>query len=217
MFLQKYQYVRKEEAMTDKKQTIHEAVSAAMAEVRILGKDGTNAHQKYKFASIDAFLEMVNPIARKHGVFISITEIEPVEMVEVKERSGTALYAKFVYGIAATGKSGDRLEPSKQTVFLRFVGPQTTGQALAYAMKMYLRMLFLIPTGDKDADLQEQIDAVSIGGPVSAGQAEALSKMVEATESNLDAFLKYYGAESIEQFPAGKFNAAMSQLKTKVK
>ena len=164
--------------MTEKK-TIHQAIVAAMAEVHILGKDGKNTHQNYKFASIDAFLAMVNPIARKHGVFINITEIEDVELVTVKERNGESLFARFVYGITATGAGGDNIEQSKQTVFLRFVGPQTTGQALAYAMKMYLRMLLIIPTGDVDADLQEQVQATGVDrGPAGNGMEQARTDAV---------------------------------------
>lgn len=161
------------------KKTIHLAIVAAMAEVHILGKDGKNSHQNYKFASIDAFLAMVNPIARKHGVFINITEIEDVELVSVKERNGDSLFGRFVYGITATGANGDSIEQSKQTVFLRFVGPQTTGQALAYAMKMYLRMLLLIPTGDADADLQKQVTATGVDrGAAGEGTSQARTDAV---------------------------------------
>jgi hypothetical protein len=40
--------------------------------------------------------------------------------------------------------------PTRRTVFQRVDGPQTTGGTQSYALKMYLRALFQIPTGDND-------------------------------------------------------------------
>ena len=137
--------------------TIFKRITDAMCDVHILGKGERNAHQGYNFAGIDAFLEMVNPIVRKHGISLHITESEQVSLMDVTEKKGPATFARYVYQIHVTSIDGDSTDKSQQTVFLRFVGPQTTGQSLAYAVKMYWRFLLQIPTGDKDADLQEQI------------------------------------------------------------
>ena len=203
--------------MTEKN-TIHQAIVAAMAEVHILGKDGKNTHQNYKFASIDAFLAMVNPIARKHGVFINITEIEDVELVAVKERNGESLFGRFVYGISASGAAGDSLEQSKQTVFLRFVGPQTTGQALAYAMKMYLRMLLLIPTGDADADLQEQVSASGlVAATITADQFIELRDKIAKAGVDEAKIVKAYGVAQLDDLKAADFTSAMTRLELTLK
>ena len=53
---------------TIEKPTIFEVLSNVMNEVQSIGKDGYNNHQRYNFRGIDAVINAVGPVFRKHGV-----------------------------------------------------------------------------------------------------------------------------------------------------
>ncbi len=53
-------------------------------------------------------------------------------------------------------------------------------------------------------------------GPISDAQADMLDKMLAQTKTDAAKFLKYFKAESLEDFPAAKFSDAVEMLKKKV-
>lgn len=55
--------------MTDKP-TVIEALTAVMAEVQPVGKKQRNTEQGYNFRGIDAVVNAVGPVLRKHGVIV---------------------------------------------------------------------------------------------------------------------------------------------------
>lgn len=129
---------------------IFQAISAAVGEVKIIKKDDKNKFDGYNFASIDKFLELVNPICAKHGLFPSITETGYEYFKNKKDNA----WVRVFYEITMYHSSGETFGPSKRAVAVPMNGAQAYGSAQSYALKQYFRSLFMIPTGDKDdADL----------------------------------------------------------------
>lgn len=125
------------------------AVSAAMAEVKRIEKGEENKEQGYRFASIDDFLAMVNPICAKAGL-IPVMEEDAVELVTKKGRYGDQDWLRFRYSITLFHISGQFLGPFQRHVEVLRSGAQAFGSAQSYALKQFLRAQFLIATGDDD-------------------------------------------------------------------
>ena len=81
------------------------SVAAALQDVYILGKDDRNAHGNYAFASIDKFLEMVNPICAKHGLFPVMT-CTGIETYEGRTKNGASLWGRYTFDITLTHNVG---------------------------------------------------------------------------------------------------------------
>lgn len=151
---------------------INAAIAAAMGEIQPVAKDGTNAHQGYGFASIDAFMQLCRPILAKHGLHPNVDCVSS-DIVSV----GNKTWASNAYRITMQHSSGEATEPAGIHVHLPLTGAQTSGSAQSYAVKQYLRGLLLISTGDKDdADLapagpEDGYDATPAQQPQSLGDA----------------------------------------------
>lgn len=126
--------------------TIHSAIAAACGQVRIIGKTDENKFDKYNFASIDKFLEMVNPICAKNGLFPMITE---TGYENFQGKNGSP-WVRISYEITMHHMSGETLGPVARAVAVPMNGAQAFGSAQSYVLKQFFRSLFMIPTGDKD-------------------------------------------------------------------
>jgi hypothetical protein len=125
---------------------ISRAIGEVMAKIKSLPKGERNEHGHYNFASIDDFLAAVGPLCSAAGLIVYQDE----DAVDVIDRSGKA-WLKITYAFSLGHISGafwDR--PMKRTVFQTISGPQTTGSVQSYALKQFMRSMFLIPTGERD-------------------------------------------------------------------
>ena len=140
--------------MTEEHKNIYAALAAAVGEVRILGKSERNKFDGYNFVSIDKFLELVNPICAKHGLFPLVSQDE-IELYEnVNSKGGKATWARFYFSISLHHATGESIGPVKSMVAVPMNGAQASGSAQSYALKQFFRATLMIPTGDKDdADL----------------------------------------------------------------
>lgn len=137
------------------------AIKETMGKVKMLGKDEDNKFASYKYASIDQFLESLRPKLAETGLSV-VSDETSAEHFTMKEnkKDGSSVDSTFVHYAydfyLAHEDSGETYGPLRRSVDLRFVGPQTSGQAQSYCEKMFLRALLKVATGDKDADEQEQ-------------------------------------------------------------
>lgn len=125
------------------------AISKAMGAIKRIGKEGRNEHDKYNFASIDAFLEMANPICAEAGLVFHMQETAYEEFTR-KGKYGDTSWIKVTYDITVMHVSGQTLPPVRRSVEVIRSGAQAYGSAQSYCLKQFLRSLLLIPTGDKD-------------------------------------------------------------------
>lgn len=130
---------------------IAKAVAEVMGQIKSLPKDERNDHGQYNFASIDAFLAAIGPLCVSAGLII----IQDEDSLEILDRGGKG-WVRISFSFTLAHSSGVLWErPLRRTVLQQIAGPQTTGSAQSYALKMFMRSLFQIPTGDMDdADYQ---------------------------------------------------------------
>jgi hypothetical protein len=131
------------------------AIGKVMAGIKSLPKGEFNQHANYRFASIDDFLSFVGPLCAEAGLIVCQDEQE----VDVFDRGGKG-WLRVTYSFTLAHVSGVVSErPMRRTVLQPVTGPQTTGSSQSYALKQFMRSLFMIPTGDhEDADHQPQQD-----------------------------------------------------------
>lgn len=160
------------------------AVVLVMQAMHKLTKDATNQHGRYKYVSVDQFLAMTQPACAEAGLIVKpvmvagspervIVESHDAQTNKPKQRRMIRYRYKFrlIHASGATWTDDEDV----QEVQLDDTGPQTLMAATSYAMKGYLRTLLMIPTGEADADAQEQHDAEIIKATVKAHKAKTES------------------------------------------
>lgn len=158
---------------------IASAISTVMRAFGRLVKDGRNNHGGYSYASTDAFFEVANPACAEAGLIIKPRAVSvTIEMHEVNDKASKQLVQKrmvhAVYSFVLIHESGATWcdNDDRRAVILDYTGPQSLGAAESYAVKTFMRSLFLVATGDKDADSQEQHNAEVIRATVQAVKAK---------------------------------------------
>lgn len=137
------------------------AINTAMKAVRKIAKTNENEHDKYDFASIDDFIDLVNPICVESGLIIPPPQELEIQEFTKKGKYGESSWLRFVFEITCYHVSGQSMPPVKKSVEVMRSGAQASGGAQSYALKQYMRALFQISTGDKDdPDFQKTDDGV---------------------------------------------------------
>ena len=161
---------------------ISEAIMAVMAGVPKLARSEENTQGKYMFAGIDAFLEAVRPLCVEAGLIISQNEVGFETLMIPQRAQGLnneeAAWFKLRYQFCLSHKSGVTWdERPERTIAVRAaMGSQAFGAAQSYALKLFMRSLFQIATGD-DEDIDREPE------PKKRGQAKpALHGKLSITE-----------------------------------
>lgn len=131
---------------------VNAGVLAVMAALGTLAKERTGKGVNYSFASIDDFLSFVRVHCFEAGIFIEQDEIE-ARMVDVAKGDGKMVamwWAQYAFTVRHVG--GTSIGPMRRSVMVQAFGAQSCGSAMAYALKQFMRSLFLIPTGEADPD-----------------------------------------------------------------
>ena len=198
------------------------ALAAAVGEVRILGKSERNKFDGYNFVSIDKFLELVNPICAKHGLFPLVSQDE-IELYEnVNSKGGKATWARFYFSISLHHSTGESIGPVKSMVAVPMNGAQASGSAQSYALKQFFRATLMIPTGDKDdADLNptEQHHAAPKSQPakkITAEQFQKIQALVFATQTPEEKICAYMQVNNLHEMTEKQATDAIAMLNKKL-
>jgi hypothetical protein len=145
---------------------IAKAVIGVMKAVGTLGKDNqrNDSGARYAYASIDDFIQHVRCHCAEEGLFIIPNEARDAETHEVTKRDGKSAVmwsARFAFTLAH--ESGASYGPIYKGVSVPATGAQSAGSAQSYALKQFMRGLFLIPTGDADDPDKSGIEIASKG------------------------------------------------------
>lgn len=132
------------------------AIANAMLEIPKLGKTEKNKFSNYDFVSVDGFLEAVRPVIAKHGIVVTMNE-EGFEQVDMGDKAW--LRMRFAFDVLHS--SGESLPTQYRTAAVQAsMGSQAYGAAQSYALKQFLRAMFMVATGEPgvDADSHPQTD-----------------------------------------------------------
>lgn len=135
---------------------IASAIIAVKKQVKQLGSDEKNDHGGYRYVSVDKFYERIGPMMAEAGLALLIDETETeVRVTETTDRSGTIRRTPWLfaqYSLAFMHEGGETSAPMRRSLAMPITGPQSYGAAQSYVEKQFLRQVFKIPTGEKDAD-----------------------------------------------------------------
>ena len=128
-----------------------EAIIRVMAGVTRLERTEENKFARYKYTSIDGFLELTGQLCAAAGLFVLSTETD-VEITQAPraDKDGIANFLTIRWAFTLVHASGASYGPLYRTVTVAAAGPQAYGSSQSYALKQFMRGLFQIPTGDND-------------------------------------------------------------------
>jgi hypothetical protein len=208
--------------VTDPK-PIHQALADVMEDVRVVHKGERNSQQGYIFRGIDAVINAVGPVLRKHGV-VPMPMLEAATYRDVQTNTGkpsrevTVKVRYRFYGPA--GDFLDAIVPGESMDF----GDKGTAKAMSVAMRIALLQALALPTDDPDPDTQSYerapvpVERVT-QDPSEADEArERVRIYCKATELDMKLippdFTKVTG-EDIKSASADVVDGYLTQLKAK--
>lgn len=194
------------------------AIAAAMGQIKQVGKGDRNKFDGYDFASIDKFLALVNPICAAHGLIIVSDEVNREDFMR-RGKKGDTQWMRVTFSFTVYHSSGQSLPQVHRSVEVARNGAQAYGSAQSYALKQFLRGLFLIPTGDNDdADHMGTDDGAVIVGPTqkATGSAHAKSGGDDDWEPTEEA-IEFAKAKLRQAQTMDALRSAWSDLSGKVK
>ena len=147
---------------------IAKAVITVMKALGTLGKEHerNDSGARYAYASIDDFIQHVRDHCAEAGLFIIPNEARDAETQEVTKRDGKSMVvwnARFAFTLVH--ESGESYGPIYKGVMVPANGAQAAGSAQSYALKQFMRGLFLIPTGDADDPDKSGVEIASKDHP----------------------------------------------------
>ena len=157
------------------------AIVLVMKSMTKLTKAETNSHGRYKYVSVDQFLAMTSPACSEAGLIIKPVMLGSPERIVVETFDAQTKQAKsrrmvrYRYKFRLIHESGATWTDDEDVheVQLDDTGPQTLMAATSYVTKGFIRVLLQIPTGEKDADSQEQYDAEIIKATTKANKIKS--------------------------------------------
>jgi hypothetical protein len=124
------------------------AIIKIEGQIERLGNDEKNAHAQYSYVSIDKFYEVVGPLMAEAGLALLINETSS----DIRAGDSGKGWLFVQYELVFMHVSGVTAPPLRRSCALPISGPQAYGAAQSYIEKQFLRQMFKIPTGDRDAD-----------------------------------------------------------------
>ncbi len=204
---------------------IYEAITAVMADVGAVEKDGTNTFDRYKYRSIDAVMNAMHPAMARHSVFVTPEVLEQTREDRTSKKGDPMVYSitkvKYTFfttdgsSVTATviGEGMDR-------------GDKSMNKAMSAAFKYALFQVFCIPTEemvDSETDSpQPKADKQQAQKPqqnqkVEAAEAKAAVRKNYAAlnETQQQATAAHYGFANIDNITDEQVSAYMADLQRK--
>ncbi|WP_074292986.1 ERF family protein [Mycobacteroides abscessus] len=147
--------------------TVFHAWNAVMNDVQSIGKESRNTQQNFNFRGIDAVLDAVGPVLRKHGVAVVPTAFEHEAERYTTKSGGQMLNRVVQVTYTVYGPQGDSFTGS---VFGEAAdsGDKAMSKAHSVALRTFLLQALTIPTGDPEPDASSHERAT----PATAARAE---------------------------------------------
>ena len=137
--------------MSTVKPTVYEALSAVMAAVQAVKKDGRNTEQNYVFRGIDAVVNAVGPELRAHGVLVIPELLEVAYRDVLTSRGKPSRECTVQVRYRFYGPAGDYIDCTSPGEAMDF-GDKGTAKAMSVAFRVALLQALCIPTDEPDAD-----------------------------------------------------------------
>lgn len=134
---------------------VHEALSAVMADVRAVAKDGKvdiERGPKFNFRGVDHVVNAVGPVLRQHGCSLRPTSVLDKQYREFETKGGgVSHHCTVEVEYTFTGPEGDALTCTALGEAADY-GDKATAKAMAVAWRIAQIQLFCLPTDEPDPD-----------------------------------------------------------------
>ena len=195
---------------------IYQRVNEIRKKVAYAKKDKPVQGQGYKAVTHDAVTALLRNHLIENGVVVvpSLTGSEIEIVGQTKNETPIIRYqAQFDVAFVNVDDPADRIV-MRVEAHANDHSDKAPGKATSYATKYAMLKVFSIETGEDDESRVEPYAAMT---PVSEKQAADLAALIEDVGADKAAFLKYLGAASVSEIPAGKFDQAVAALERKRK
>lgn len=185
-------------------QDFNDAMTKAQGDMRRVAVDSVNPQTKSKYASYAALDKVMRPIYTQHGFALSFgTEAgAPADYIRVTCHVSNSGYTrKYQVDMPADGKGAKGGDVMTKT--------HAVGSAMSYGQRYLLKMIFNVAIGQDDDG-----NAAS-GDPITTEQAEAIKLLIVEVGADIPRFLKFMGAERIEDISAKDYQRAVTALESK--
>lgn len=127
------------------------AILKTINQVPSLRKADRNKHGGYNYVSIDDYYKEVATIAAANGIHWHPREIQAPELHNISMKTVQTV-AAFRYSFTISHGEESVQNYFTCTIYHPFQGAQTSGSAMSYAEKLFMRTVFKVQTGEGDAD-----------------------------------------------------------------
>lgn len=186
--------------------TVYEAWSNVMEEVQAIGKDGVNTTpgQNYKFRGIEAVMNAVGPVLRRHKVVV-VPKVLEESAERYQTKSGTAMINRVVrVRFTVYGPDGDSFDGETYGEAADS-SDKSISKAQSVAYRTFLTQALTIPTGDADPDASTH--ERSFGG-ARVKPVEDVTAALKALKAAADR--AGVSKEGVESYLQEKFNTGLS-------
>jgi len=184
-------------------QSIYKQLAAVMGDCREVAKRDANTEQRYYFRGIDAVVNAVGPILRKHGVMVmpTLVHVDYGERISKSGNLGTVcrVVVDYVFTAAEDGSSITTRVAAEAMDY----SDKATAKAMSVAFRTALLQALALPTDDRDPDADNP-EAAAPPKPAATTQRVSRSKAVE-------------GGGGITEAQVTKIGASMSELGIKAR
>lgn len=135
-------------------QTAIATIQAVMKDAQALGKGERNAQQGFNFRGVDAVMNLIGPLLRKHGAFI-VPELvsHRYETAQQEGKRGPQYVTRSVVTVAYHwhGPDGSTITGTVAGEAFDY-GDKATSKAMSVAFRTYLLQTLTLPTNEPDPD-----------------------------------------------------------------
>jgi hypothetical protein len=181
---------------------IQTALAAVMSDVQSVSKSDRNTHQNFSFRGIDAVLNAVGPVLRKHGVIV-LPEVLDHQFATVEVGQKRSLMGHVILKVAYTfvGPDGDSL----RSVVLGEAmdsGDKAVPKAMSVAFRTALLQALALPTDEPDPDATTYERAAAPSGPSAELLAEVEALIRKAGDKVDPAKVRSFASQGVAEAQA---------------
>lgn len=198
---------------------IYAAICGVMEDIKAIGKDTLNKTQGFKYRSIDAVMNALNPAMIKHKIFCAPEVIEQIREERTTGKGSTLIYSvcKIRYRFfTVDGSSVDVVVVGEGMDS----GDKATNKAMSVAFKYACFQTFCIPTenliDDPDADTPE-LNRKNSGNKQSKdldNLRNELSNELVRTGYTWSSVIKKYKVDSVEHLTSLQLKDCLKKIKS---
>ncbi len=206
---------------------IYSAVCEVMKDIGAVGKNNTNAQQGFKYRSIDAVMNALNPAMIKHKIFCVPEVLEQTREERTTARGGSLIYSVCRMRYRFFTEDGSFVDAVVVGEGMDS-GDKATNKAMSAAFKYACFQTFCIPTedmaDDPDAGTPEPSrkpeSGKSAGSGNSSGQNSEWNALMDELSGELtrtgygwNAVIKKYKADSAEALTKLQIKDCITKMK----